>query len=468
MIDPLVCRCGHAIGDHGDRALVPACEGAGEFHPVYSPSLGYAEFFRQRVPACRCPGFTPGLLADDLFAGAGGWDVGANRLSIHARGVELMEEAVATRDAAGLETIHDDVWTYEPDGLARGLIASPPCQTFSKAGSGSGRKSLDKVLAAISSADYATLTQLRSLEGDERTALVLTPLHFATAYEYEWLAWEQVPSVLPVWEACAEVLERYGYYVWTGKLNAEQYGVPQTRTRAFLLARRDHAIKPPEPTHSRFHSRSPERLDENVLPWVSMATALGWDGTRDLKFCPTNVRPRSTVRHDTEPAPTLAFGHEHPRWVPSDVVGFPRKYDGRGEVFELDGEQYRGRDLRSGDQPALTVTEKARSWVRYQVEERINNQSGTKFDMEWPLKRPAPTIAGREIVTMPGANANRFNGATKSRNDGIRVAVWEAGVLQSFPADHPWQGTKTNQFLQVGNAVPPLLAEAALRAVTGE
>lgn len=72
-------------------------------------------------------------IADDLFAGAGGWDLAARDLGIHARGVENMKEARATRDAAGLTTIHDDVWTYEPDGTASGLIASPPCQTFSLA-----------------------------------------------------------------------------------------------------------------------------------------------------------------------------------------------------------------------------------------------------------------------------------------------------------------------------------------------
>lgn len=59
------------------------------------------------------------MMADDGFAGAGGWDLAAEALGIHARGIENMKEARATRDAAGLVTIHDDV-----PGLALHALAA--------------------------------------------------------------------------------------------------------------------------------------------------------------------------------------------------------------------------------------------------------------------------------------------------------------------------------------------------------
>jgi DNA (cytosine-5)-methyltransferase 1 len=49
------------------------------------------------------------------------------------------------------------------------------------------------------------------------------------------------------------------------------------------------------------------------------------------------------------------------------------------------------------------------------------------------------------------------------RKDMIRVSVSDAAALQTFPLDHPFQGTRTKQYEQIGNAMPPLLAEAVIR-----
>ena len=46
-----------------------------------------------------------------------------------------------------------------------------------------------------------------------------------------------------------------------------------------------------------------------------------------------------------------------------------------------------------------------------------------------------------------------------------RLSVEEAAALQTYPEPpFVWCGTKTKIFLQIGNAVPPLLAEHILRA----
>lgn len=359
---------------------------------------------------------TAHINAVDLFSGTG-WGVACKWLDVvKERGVEIMPEAVATRAANGMETIYGDVW----DGLrltkeqheARygryGLkIASPPCQTFSIAGGGAGRAALDKVLEAIELHTYKDADALWEFgqKHDPRTALVLTPLAYVWRDRPKLVAMEQVPTVLPVWEACAKVMREWGYDVKVEVLNSEQYGVPQTRKRAILVARLGGPVHLPIPTHSKYYSRTPEKLDAGVLPWVSMGAALGFEG-----FTAEKVMGRGMVeRHGTRPGresgtPAFAIRASAGGMEPGGFV--LRSNYGTGGDASKRGE-------RKANQPSATLTSKADR-------------------MKW---------------------------------DGVRrLTAEEASTLQSYPEGFTWTGKR---FLQIGNAVPPKMAYAILAALIG-
>jgi DNA (cytosine-5)-methyltransferase 1 len=315
----------------------------------------------------------------DLFAGCGGASLGLTRAGYEVLGVEFDAQAHATHEAAGMECILADVRHARPD-LAHydHLHASPPCQTFSVAGKGTGRDSVTALAAAVK--DVLNGAQPGDLDidvADERTLLTLEPARWIAALKPATISLEQVRGVLPIWEAYAEGLRDLGYSAWAELINAEQFGIPQNRIRAWLGARRDGIeARPPTPTHSRYHNRTPDKLDPGVAKWVSMADSLDLDdGT---------------------------------------LVGFPRKADG-GAVTTIDGVDYRSRDLRGTSAPAFGLTEKARSW----------SVGGTR-----------------------------------------KLTTAEALALQGFPTSWPLQGTRTAQFKQIGNAVPPHIARVVVEALT--
>lgn len=266
-----------------------------------------------------------------LFAGSG-WGVACQQLGWPEDGVDNAAEVRQTRMTAGMTNVGCDVRDVTVvAGGYDGQIASPSCKRYTTTGNGAGRRAIAAVLQGVGlfrAGRVPSWQRLAGLVGDEDAALTLEPLRLALAGRPRFVVWEQVPSVLPIWQACAEVLQRRGYSSTVGVLRAEQYGVPQVRRRVFLLARCDGVqARMPTPTHSRFYARVPDRLDTGVARWVSMADTLGWDpGCQVVSNYSSNGDPASRgVRPATHPAVTITSKADRMRVVEPRPGGRPYK-----------------------------------------------------------------------------------------------------------------------------------------------
>jgi DNA (cytosine-5)-methyltransferase 1 len=365
-------------------------------------------------------------LVEEDFAGPGGFDEGARLIGLDGIiGYEHDKAACATARAAGHVRELADVAARVRHPGAWGYIASPPCQAWSTAGSGLGQQDKPAIMAHVAAceAEGRWFDYPRDGWADERSPLVLEPLRAAYQTRPTWIALEQVPAVLELWRRFAHTLRGLGYRVWCGVLDAEMYGVPQTRGRAILLASLDaaHNVSRPPATHARFvkgETPVPD-LFGDLLPWVSMADALGWGNgalawhrNRSAAFLAEN--PRRDHPMD-EPAPVIDSKARSAEWVYVE--------------------------------PSPTITGVAPSWIM--------NAAGMTGLAPRNFDEPSATITGK---------------GTAALTDGVetvRVSIEEAATLQSFRPDYPWHGSKSKQHEQVGNAIPPLLAAAILGHLLG-
>lgn len=88
------------------------------------------------------------------------------------------------------------------------------------------------------------------------------------------------------------------------------------------------------------------------------------------------------------------------------------------------------------------------------------------------LNEPAPTILASaggnkthfidELDAVPPYHKYLWDGGKPHKGElegGRRITVLESAILQTFPADMVFAGSRSSQYAQIGNAVPPRLAE---------
>lgn len=366
----------------------------------------------------------------DLFAGAGGWEEGLAQLGRRALGIEFDALAATTARTAGHARLVADVAALDPRafGPVWGVVGSPPCQAYSLAGSKLGRVDKPQVIACAHelATGHDSRAERLALCRDPRSLLTVEALRWTLALKPRWVALEQVPAVLELWSEFAGLLAVHGYHVAAGVLGAEQYGVAQSRRRAFLIASLDGPVELPAPTHRSYDPRRPDRVrddERDLRPWVSMGQALGWPEREGIVFTNSQTnggrKPRGLSRPLSRPARTLDTSSGS--WTIHPVLE-----DGGAEPHY---------DTRQG-------------WGRPRS-----------------IHKPAPTLGGSTPAIWVSEQEAQLGSAGRYRpRRGTRVTVEQASVLQGFDARYPWQGSRSARFRQIGNAVCPPLARHVLAA----
>ncbi len=192
------------------------------------------------------------------------------------------------------------------------LVGGPPCQGFSQM----------RRLSYRDKSEVAKFKGYSKLAEDPRNDLILRFLEIAVLLKPKFIIIENVKQVKNhvlngkeggFIKAIEEVLGESGYDVTHSILNAAQYGVPQLRERAFVMASRVTKASFPEPTHSQ----EPD-LFNTLLPFVSVEDAisdlpaptldtdeLGGSSLTTYKSQPSNDYQR-LMRKETS---TFPYGH---------------------------------------------------------------------------------------------------------------------------------------------------------------
>jgi DNA (cytosine-5)-methyltransferase 1 len=356
----------------------------------------------------------------DLFCGAGGFSVGAALAGGDVR-VMVDVDTIACQTLRRNSFFHSghvfETDVHELDGASLRRIANisrhdplvvvggAPCQPFSKAAywtdpGDEARYRRERALGLKSKRSRRVL----KARPDSRRSLVGEFWRLVSESRAAAFVFENVPSILHPrnrvdLNALLRAAESERFKTTTLVASAVEFGVPQKRTRVFVIGIRRHAPQPPLPTHSAGKSAELYRK-----PAVTAAEAIMPFADRKY-FEPEEVVAGRWANHlKTVPpgwnykAHTAWGGHRHP-------------------TFETE----------------------TRFW---------------NFLLKLHPEMPSWTIAAN-----PGPWTGPFHW------DSRRLRTPELAALQGFPPGYHFEGNRRERVRQIGNAVPPPLAQKMVEAV---
>lgn len=434
----------------------------------------------------------------DLFSGCGGLSLGFRRAGFPLlASVDNNSSAVSTArynfsSARGSadhshEAISIDVRNLEPRAILpdhyKGeviVIGGPPCQAYSMAGRGKLR----------------SLGAHREHTKDERGNFYLDFLGLAIAVNALAILMENVPAATNyggknVPEEACKFLNKEGYDAKWTILNAADYGVPQRRERLFLIATRRGSkidLVIPGATHQcpKGSLTQTDRMlgglkkknryfkERDVVrdpkQWVTVGEALSDLPSLFPTSNSTYYLPKTSEAYRYTKEPTNEFQAEM-RGENSIVCGNGFRRTARDfPIFERmnEGDDYRAAvkiaEMLLWEKLHGTSIDGKSDPVRYEIfkKQTIPPYSLDKFHDKWKK-----LIRNEVSHTLPAhLGTDTYSHIHYSEPRGISVR--EAARLQSFPDSFVFPCSMGDAFKQIGNAVPPLLAEAIAKCLKME
>ena len=355
----------------------------------------------------------------DLFSGAGGMSAGfhalRNRFEI-VGAVDLEAGKPGRGKSAGTTTACNP--TYERNIGVRprkaDLSVLSPADYRSELGLERGQ--LDVLISCAPCTGFSQKNARNHIEDDPRNQLVERTGDFVAELMPEFLVMENVKEILignqrHHFVALKAKLMQLGYRVCAEVHDLSEYGLPQRRVRALVLAGREG----------------------------------------DIASLPQGTARRKTVREAIGHLQPLSAGETHP----DDPMHrspklTPRVLD-RIRVIPRDGG----------------------SWVDVMNDEKLSDAEKRHLLIPRMFRaRPGsfPDVYGRLWWDRPAITITREcghvgNGRYVHPEQDRPLSVREMALLQGFPPDYHFEGSLPAKYNQIGDAVPPLVAEQIARHV---
>lgn len=440
-----------------------------------SDALGFGERLTARVRA----GLQHELVIDN-FAGAGGASLGIE--AALGRCVDIAvnhsRRAIAIHSINHPHTRHlcEDVWDVDPLEVTAGRPAglawfSPDCKHFSKA---KGGRPLSKRIRGLA---WVVI----------RWAKLVRPRVIMLENVEEFQTWGPLDEHdKPIKAKAGQTYLRWvaqlrnlGYQVETRTIVAADYGVPTTRKRFFLIARRDgEKIVWPVPTHSK-------KKQPGLKPWNPAAGCIDWTLPCLSIFERNRPLADATLRRIARGLVKFVIEAKRP-YIVKDVAPI---------IAQVQHAKSRSTGCHSTAAPMPTITAHPKGGGHALVVAFLQKHYGTNIGQS--MRMPMPTITGggqhfSQVYAFlvkyysngsQGQAANRPMDTitAKARLGLVTVAgedyrIVDVGLRMltpgellraqfgSFAGQYVLTGSKANQVAAIGNSVCPELAEALVAA----